>query len=521
VKARIRFAQFELILENLTEVNGEDVEQPERAILEGLARVLPVEFRGMLTRSIDPGVTVRFNPQAAAESVFAELGTIVQPGTPVAYRGASRWSQAWLPVRLEEPRKSRIRVGGTYVITGGLGGVGYAIARHLKRNYGVNLVLLGRTGLPSRGGWEEWITEHGPQHFVSKRIERVKSLEALGGELLLLTADVANADEMEAAWNGIEKRFGPVHGVIHAAGLSNSERFVAQTPESVTAVFRPKVDGSQVLAELLWRRASAGSAEGSQASRPLDFLLFCSSISSIVPLVGATAYSAANVFQDRYAAWCSQQLGLPAIVVNFDGWQEVGMIAESSGTSGFQEEHQARLKLAMSVDEGLQVLERVLASGERQLLISTVDLSIVLAELVPNMEALGEAFGASVSESGRTDDDLSSSAISDVSQQMLASAETQAVIAIWKELLGAGEIEPTDNFFELGGHSLVGTMVLARIREQFGVDLGIRAVFEAPTPEALGLRIRQAEPIKGIHPETLESMGEEVVAGEDREDFEF
>jgi acyl carrier protein len=74
------------------------------------------------------------------------------------------------------------------------------------------------------------------------------------------------------------------------------------------------------------------------------------------------------------------------------------------------------------------------------------------------------------------------------------SVETQAVMAIWKELLGAERIEAHDNFFELGGHSLLGTMVLSRIRENFGVQLSIRAIFEAPTPASLGSRIREAEP---------------------------
>jgi len=89
-------------------------------------------------------------------------------------------------------------------------------------------------------------------------------------------------------------------------------------------------------------------------------------------------------------------------------------------------------------------------------------------------------------------------------------AETLAVMAIWRELLGAEVIEPGDNFFALGGHSLLGTMVLARIREQFGVELSIRAIFEAPTPEMLGVRIRQAEPI-----------ATPVAVGGEREEFEI
>jgi acyl carrier protein len=90
--------------------------------------------------------------------------------------------------------------------------------------------------------------------------------------------------------------------------------------------------------------------------------------------------------------------------------------------------------------------------------------------------------------------------------------ETQAVIGIWKELLGTERIDAADNFFELGGHSLLGTMVLARIREQFGTELSIRAIFEAPTPQALGERIRESRPLE---------PGLEVTVSGEREEFEI
>ena len=76
----------------------------------------------------------------------------------------------------------------------------------------------------------------------------------------------------------------------------------------------------------------------------------------------------------------------------------------------------------------------------------------------------------------------------------------------------AERIDAADNFFELGGHSLLGTMVLARIREQFGTELSIRAIFEAPTPRALGERIRENRPAES---------GIEVAVSGEREEFEI
>jgi NADP-dependent 3-hydroxy acid dehydrogenase YdfG len=334
---------------------------------------------------------------------------------------------------------------------------------------------------------------------MSRRIRRVKELEELdlegvagaGGRLLLLSADVAEPESMDRAWAAVEERFGAVQGVIHAAGLPGGDRIAAQTVESAGAVMRPKVKGSEVLAGLV-------------AGKGVDFLLFCSSINSVAPGVGAAAYTAANGFQDRYATWCRQHLGLPAYAINFDAWQEVGMAAEMVLAAEFEPEKQERLRAGMSPEEGLDVIERILVSDQVQVLVSTREISEIFREV-----ALAQLAG-----SGRGKDELHG--LADDSARLgetEVTPETLAVMAFWRELLGADSIEPGDNFFELGGHSLLGTMVLARIREQFGVDLSIRAIFEAPTPESLGSRIRQTE--------RIEPVPESVAAGGEREEFEI
>jgi len=497
VKARVRFGQMEFVVDELVEVNGEGVEDTGRAVIEGLARMLPAEFVGVATRVIDPGSFSTGSLAAetvstAAGLILEEIGTVgaeeSRMGLTVAFRGGTRWQQVWLPLRLEAAKESRLRAGGTYAITGGMGGVGFTLARYLIHKYKAKVALLGRSVLPIRERWEEWLTEHGPLDPISRRIQRVQQLEGLGGEFLLLSADVTESASMEQAWTRIEARFGLVNGVIHAAGLPGGDRIAAESRESVEATLRPKVRGSEVLAELLAGRLRDG--------KEIDFLLFCSSITAVVPLVGATSYAAANAFQDRYATWCRQHLGLRALAVNFDVWQEVGMAAEMVAPTEFDDFQEERLRTAMSSEQGIEVVERVLAAGQVQVLVSTVDFAEVLRG------ALAGVGNGAAGRVGRADWSGDG--------EFAEAAETLAVMAIWRELLGAEVIEPGDNFFALGGHSLLGTMVLARIREQFGVELSIRAIFEAPTPEMLGVRIRQAEPI-----------ATPVAVGGEREEFEI
>ncbi len=492
--ARVRFARAEFILDDYVEICGEFVEDAQRAVAEGLARILPVEFGGMRVGFIDPGpLSPSLNggqlDPAVVDRVAGEITAPSESGRMTAWRGRTRWQQIWQPVRLEPAAASKLRDGGTYVITGGVGGIGYLLARHLLGTYRAKVALVGRTALPAREHWESWLTEYGSGHPVSRRIRRVMELTEMGGELLLLSADVADALALAGAWGAVEQAFGPVHGVIHAAGLASGARIAAQSIESAEEIFRPKVLGSQTLANLL-------------ASRELDFLLFCSSISAVNPAVAASAYTGANAFQDRYAVWCRQHLGIPAISINFDAWQEVGMAAELTAEAEFEALKAAKLRLAMSPNEGIEVFERALAWGEPQVLVSTVEFSSLLRSAMEGAQP-PESRSQGLPEDGK---DLGDA------DEAEDTPEVQAVIAMWKELLGAGWIAAEDNFFELGGHSLLGTMVLARIREQFAVELSIRAIFEAPTPQALGARIREARP--------AESRTEVTVPG-DREEFEF
>jgi phthiocerol/phenolphthiocerol synthesis type-I polyketide synthase E len=501
LRARVRFAQIEWVANGLADVPsagaGEPVEESTRAVAEGLARVVAVEFPGVSTRVIDSGSLDGEN--LAAERVVAEVGRVSTAGVTVAYRAGVRWQQVWMPLRLEKTETSRFRVGGTYVITGGMGGVGYTLTRHLLEKYGARVALLGRTALPARERWEEWLTEHGPVEAVSQRIQRAKELERLGGEFVLLSADVADRAAMEAAWAAVEGRFGAVHGVIHAAGLGGSARISAQDRAFAVEMMRPKVEGSMVLAELLAGRLKEG--------RGVDFLLFCSSISAALPWIGESAYAAANAFQDRYASWCRRHLGLPAMSVNFEAWQELGMAAEIVAAGGPDHFMAERIKRGVLPHEGVEVVERVLACGEAQVLVSTADAERALRGVFASEIAASQGTAVVADAAGQE---------FGLEGEFAGAPETLAVMAIWRELLGAELIEPDDNFFALGGHSLLGTMVLARIREQFGVDLGIRAIFEAPTPGMLGVRIRQAEQVELAEPGAMP-----VIAGGEREEFEI
>src|SRR5262249_39567460 len=144
---------------------------------------------------------------------------------------------------------------GVYLITGGLGDVGMLLAEYLARTVQAKLVLAGRTALPDREKWDEWLADPEAQADVREKIRKVKALEQMGAEVLVVSADVANADHMRSVMDQVNQRFGQLHGVLHAAGVTSGpslyKPLTVMGPTESEAQFQPKVYGVYVLDEVL------------------------------------------------------------------------------------------------------------------------------------------------------------------------------------------------------------------------------------------------------------------------------
>ena len=109
----------------------------------------------------------------------------------VAYRGKHRWVQTFEQIKLNgtADQAPRLREGGVYLITGGLRGLGLVFAEYLARTIKAKLILLGRTPLPAREQWREWLTTHDDQDGTSRKIRSVQELEEIGAEVLTISAE--------------------------------------------------------------------------------------------------------------------------------------------------------------------------------------------------------------------------------------------------------------------------------------------------------------------------------------------
>jgi thioesterase domain-containing protein/NAD(P)-dependent dehydrogenase (short-subunit alcohol dehydrogenase family)/acyl carrier protein len=248
----------------------------------------------------------------------------------VAYRNTERWVQVQEPAKIrlrfsvtakpqaEDDPPRPLRRGGTYLITGGLGGLGLELAEYLARKAQAKLILIGRTPLPEASEWDVWLASHEEQNPISAKIRRLRAIEKSGGSVLALAADVSDRQRMSAVIAEARRRFGDLHGVVHTAGTLDDGLIQLKTAESAWGVLAPKVMGTLVLDEVL-------------KGQPLDFFVLFSSVSTILGLEGQVDYTAANAFLDAFAAQRSARCPGQTVAINWSAWQEVGMAARMRG----------------------------------------------------------------------------------------------------------------------------------------------------------------------------------------------
>lgn len=480
-------------------VLGTESVRPERSLLLGPALLMPLDVPGVHCRAIDLAGnewTTEAAPGLAA-SLRAEVAR-PEPDGVVAYRGRHRWIPTLTPQRLGADAGSLpLREGGTYLVTGGAGGIGLTLGGWLARTVrAARLVLVSRSAWPDRAQWDALMAAKDAPAPQKERIAAVRAMEATGAEVLLCSADVADEAQMQAVIALVRARFGAVHGVVHAAGALGTGTVFEKTAQSIEAVLRPKLEGTLVLDRLL-----AGSG--------LDFFMMCSSISTSFGSAGMADYSAANAFQDAFAKSGLARSSARVLAVGWDSWRDVGF-SVAQGSDGSH----AALRYAIRPEEGADAFGRALASGLPHV--------YVTRQVMPDMLRDVEALKAWLRKSGDAVEGKPSSAepgaVAAVDVQALAPSEIEARIgAIWTDLLGVEDIGLDDDFFALGGHSLLATRIIARIEEQFGARLSLRDLFEGPSIRQLAAKVVA----QGASNVKSSGQPEGGAGDEDREEIEF
>jgi acyl transferase domain-containing protein/acyl carrier protein len=451
-----------------------DTVAPARALTVGPVRIIPLEYPKVRARLIDLGQEQATRGLAARLARELAAPAADQAVTVAALRGDTRWTIGYDRVPPAEPDPQPVATAfadhGVYLVTGGLGGIGLAMAERLARDYHARLVLFGRTGLPHREDWPGLLAGEGLDADLRRRIEGVQAIEASGGEAEIVSGDVSSQDDAAAAVQRAVGRFGRLDGVLHAAGLPGVGLMQFKSRDQTESVLAPKVAGTLAI-----ERAIEGHDVG--------VLVLFSSITSVTgggP--GQVDYCSANAFLDAYARDATAR-GIAGRVVAID-WGEWTWNAWSEGLHGYgqgQQEffNQNRAKFGIEFEEGWQAMRAVLACGEPHVIVSTQDFTeFARYSDLFNVDVVKGLSGVPA-EARFPRPELSVPFVE-------PRTETETVIAsLWAEALGLESVGVLDRFFELGGNSIIGVDIVARIRQRFDLaQLPPHVLYEAPTVEA-------------------------------------
>ncbi|MCC6456105.1 MAG: SDR family NAD(P)-dependent oxidoreductase [Caldilineaceae bacterium] len=225
-----------------------------------------------------------------------------------------------------------IRQDATYLITGGLGGLGLTTARWLATQGARHLVLTGRS-------------------HPSPAAERaIRELEALGTEVMVAQADVSGAQAFAGLLARIDQDMPPLRGIIHAAGILDDALLMQLDPERFARVLAPKVQGAWNLHQLTQHC-------------PLDFFVLYSSASVLLGFQGQANYVAANAYLDALAHYRRAQ-GLPALSINWGPWAQVGLAAAQANRG---DRLAAQGVGSLTPAQGTAILERLLGQEVAQM----------------------------------------------------------------------------------------------------------------------------------------------------------
>lgn len=286
--------------------------------LWGLGRTVAMEHPEIWGALVD--ISARETSENSASQLYAILGDTSKEDQ-LAFRQGERYVARMVRSQDLATRELHIRPQGSYLVTGGLWGLGFEVARWLARKGARHLILAGRTPIPPRSEWERIpATDR-----VAGLIRGLRELEGEGVTVRCVQLDVTDEGQLRAFLaEHMRQGHPPIKGIMHAAsvwqdaqGQALVKPLVNLDNAALRAVFRPKIVGSWLLHTLF------------QESR-LDFFVSFSSGASLFGSAAQGNYAAAGAFMDSLAHYQRAQ-GQPAISIDWGAVSEIGFGATADG----------------------------------------------------------------------------------------------------------------------------------------------------------------------------------------------
>ena len=407
----------------------------------GFIRALMSEYPQMNATHVDfAGKDAEIDFQTLFGEMFS--GSVVRYSK---HRDGNRLVPVLSKNRIESDEKQIVKFvnEGTYLVTGGAGGIGMEVCQTLANHFDLTFIILGRSNIMDPGAKD-------------KRT----ALESLGKKATVkyISVDLADSDRMEEVFKDIAQSYPKIDVVIHAAGIPISR---------IPVVDKTKNQLDKELAAKVY-----GTINLDRFCTPLhpDCWILFSSLNSQFPQKNSTGYTMSNSFLDNYGYHLTLQ-GVAAVTINWPGWKSIGMSVDK------ERDNDEGLALSkIGTEEGIEAFFAALETGLTNVLVAPIEEKNITSN--PFFYLAGAV--AEELKSGSADEHSST-------QTPTEKSVMETISDIWKDVLKAETIAADDDFFELGGHSLNGTQVINRIQKEFGVEIFMDDLYDYATLEEMSV----------------------------------
>lgn len=436
-----------LAARNAQQITGdEEWIQPESAAFLAMAKCIPHELNCMTMRAVDTDEA--YSPELLRE-LLGESGHCV-----TAIRQGVAYTPVLRQVPVQEEKSFSPKEGGVYLIAGGSGGLGLEIAKWLAQKGAACLHLLGRRPLSPVGDEKQ------------KRLwDTVKDLRE-SCKVCYHTVDVTDALAMEDLGRELQQA-GGLDGVFQCAGVAGKGMLLSKEEETFRKVLQPKVQGTWNLHNL--------------PVKPGHFVLF-SSVQTLFGGAGQSDYTVANAFLDAFADYRHSQ-GLPAVVINWPAWKQVGMAVDMGAAQNQSFFH------ALSSDRAIAALETALGAGLSGVIPGKLDKEFLAREwshfpiaLTPELRPKEERKEASGEKSSQAPMLLGKEPGSFTQRE-------REVADLYARTIGLGEIDVFDSIQAMGGDSIVSMEILKMLNQKYGNHISAADMFTYTSVQAMAAHI--------------------------------
>lgn len=233
-----------------------------------------------------------------------------------------------VPVTFPLPSPLSLDPTATYILSGGLGGIGPSVAERMIQNGARHLVFLSRSGPKS-----------------PEAQEHLRRLEGLGCKTDALACDVGDIEALRGAMDIFKQRGWKIRGVVQCAMVLRDSTFENMTYQNWSESVQPKIHGSWNLHEVL--------------PRDMDFFIMLSSVSGLIGNPGQGNYTAGNTYQDGLALY-RRSRGLPGTALAVGAVMDVGAFADNSYFENFLEKFEHLASLTVKIEEVMIIVETLM-----------------------------------------------------------------------------------------------------------------------------------------------------------------